>query len=83
MRLPAGADTVRFAVYRARSGKPTGAALATGSRRVSRAGTYRLTLRSRTLLRKLTPGAYVVQVRAAGSGRQPGRTSSVAFTVTR
>jgi hypothetical protein len=83
MRLPAGTETIRFAVYRARSGKPTGTALVTGSRRPARAGSYRLTLRSRALLRKLKPGRYVVQIRAGRSAGDVGRTSTVAFTVTR
>ena len=43
MRLPSGTDTIRFTVSRARNGKPTGSALATGSRKPTRAGTYRLT----------------------------------------
>ncbi len=83
MRLPSGTDTVRFAVYRARNGKPTGSALATGSRKPTRAGTYRLTLRSPSLLRKLKPGAYVLQVRAASARNGQGPAASVAFTVTR
>ena len=83
MRLPSGTDTVRFAVYRARNGKPTGSALATGSRKPSRAGTYRLTLRSPSLLRKLKPGAYVLQVKAGSARNGQGPAASVAFTVTR
>jgi large repetitive protein len=83
MRLPSGTDTVRFALYRARNGKPAGSALATGSRTPSRAGTYRLTLRSSSLLRKLKPGAYVLQVRAGSAGSGQGPAASVAFTVTR
>jgi len=83
MRLPSGTDTVRFAVYRARNGKPTGSALATGSRTPSSAGTYRLTLRSPTLLRKLKPGAYVLQVKAGSARNGQGPAASVPFTVTR
>jgi hypothetical protein len=83
MRLPAGTATIRYAVYRARNGKRTGAALATGSRVPSRAATYRLTLRSPALLRKLKPGTYVLQVRAGRSTGNLGSVSTVAFTVTR
>jgi hypothetical protein len=83
MRLPNGTEAIRFAVYRTRNGSPTGTALATGSREASRAGNYRLTLRSRALLRKLNPGTYVLQVRPGHSRSDLGRTSTVAFTVTR
>jgi hypothetical protein len=83
MQLPSGTDTVRFALYRARNGKPAGSALGTGSRKPSRAGTYRLTLRSPSLLRKLKPGAYVLQVRAGSARNGQGPAASVAFTVTR
>jgi hypothetical protein len=83
MRLPSGTDTVRFALYRARNGKRTGSALATGSRTPSRAGTYRLTVRSPSLLRKLKPGAYVLQVKAGSARNGQGPAASVAFTVTR
>jgi Chitobiase/beta-hexosaminidase C-terminal domain len=83
MRLPSGTDTVRFALYRARNGKQTGSALVTGSRKPSRAGTYRLTLRSPSLLRKLKPGAYVLQVKAGSARNGLGPAASVAFTVTR
>jgi hypothetical protein len=83
MQLPSGTDTVRFALYRARNGKPAGSALGTGSRKPSRAGTYRLTLRSPSLLRKLKPGAYVLQVRAGSARSGQGPAASVAFTVTR
>jgi len=83
MRLPSGADTVRFALYRARNGKPTGSALVAGSRKPSRAGTYRLTLRSPSLLRKLKPGAYVVRVKAGSARSGQGPAASIAFTVTR
>jgi Chitobiase/beta-hexosaminidase C-terminal domain len=83
VRLPAGTRAIRFAVYRARDGKPTGAALASGARVPSHAGSYRLTLRSRSLARKLRPGRYVVQVRAGRDAGHLGAAASVAFTVTR
>jgi hypothetical protein len=83
MSVPAGAKSIRFALYRARDGKPTGTALATGSRTPARAGSYRLTLRSPSLLRKLRPGRYVLQIAAGPSRSRLGTPSTVAFTVTR
>src|SRR5919197_6586245 len=41
MRVPAGANTIRYRLYRARDGKPAGRALATGSR-PGRPGLYLL-----------------------------------------
>jgi hypothetical protein len=83
MSLPAGATSIRFALYRARDGKPTGTALATGSRTPARAGAYRLTLRSPALLRKLRPGRYVLQIAVGPSRSRLGTPSTVAFAVTR
>jgi hypothetical protein len=82
MRVPSGVDKIRYALYKARDGKPAGRALARGSRTV-RPGTYRLTLRTRALLRKLRPGRYVLQVTAGRDAGALGRTSTVTFTVTR
>jgi hypothetical protein len=83
MRLPAGTKALRFAVYRARDGKPKGRAFARGSRAPSGAGVYRLVLRDRALVRRLRPGSYVLQVAAGRSASSLGRPSTVAFTVTR
>jgi hypothetical protein len=82
MRVPAGTEAIRFALYRARDGKPTGRPLARGSRAPSRPGVYRLVLRDRALVRKLRPGSYVLQVAAGRSASSLGRQSTVAFTVT-
>jgi hypothetical protein len=84
MTLPAGTQVVRFAVYRARkNGRRTGRALAIGYRVPAAAGRYRLRLRSRALLRRLTPGRYVVLLTPGTGRRTLGRTSTVRFTVTR
>jgi hypothetical protein len=83
MQLPAGTQVVRFAVYRTRSGKRLGRALAIGYRVPSRAGAYRLVLRDRALLRKLKRGSYVLDIRAGASRSALGPTSSIGFTVTR
>jgi hypothetical protein len=83
MRLPAGTQVVRFAVYRARTSKRTGRALAIGYRVPARAGTYRLTLRDRALRRKLKRGRYVLQVRPGRSRSELGATASIGFTITR
>jgi hypothetical protein len=83
MRLPAGTAVVRFAVYRARGGRRVGRALAIGYRVPSRTGAYRLVLRERSLLRKLTRGSYVLQVRPGRSRRDLGAVATVRFTVTR
>ncbi|MEA2317334.1 MAG: hypothetical protein QOD44_1523 [Solirubrobacteraceae bacterium] len=84
MTLPAGTQVVRFAVYRAReSGRRVGRALAIGYRVPAAAGRYRLRLRSRALVRRLTPGRYVVLLTPGTGRRALGRTSTVRFTVTR
>jgi hypothetical protein len=83
MRLPAGTAVVRFAVYRARGGRRVGRALAIAYRVPSRTGAYRLVLRERSLLRKLTRGSYVLQVRPGRSRRDLGAVATVRFTVTR
>jgi hypothetical protein len=83
MRLPAGTAVVRFAVYRARNGRRAGRALAIGYRLPSRSGFYRLVLRDRALLRRLTRGRYVLQIRAGRSRSDLGATATIAFTVTR
>jgi hypothetical protein len=84
MTLPAGTQVVRFAVYRARkSGRRVGRALAIGYRVPASAGRYRLRLRNRALLRRLTPGRYVVLLTPGTGRRALGRTSTVRLTVTR
>jgi hypothetical protein len=82
MRLPAGTQVVRFAVYRTRNGKRVGSALAVGYRVPSSAGVYRLVLRDRALLRKLKRGSYLLQVRPGRIRSDLGAIATTAFTVT-
>jgi len=82
MRVPQGTNTLRIAVYKARNGQRTGSALLRTSR-TPRAGLYRVTLRNRSLLRKLRAGSYVVEVRAGRSAASLGTVRRIGFTVTR
>jgi hypothetical protein len=83
MGAPSGANVVRVAVYRARDGKKTGQALFVGYRAPSRAGQFRITLRDRSLLRKLKAGQYVVEIRPGASRSALGSTATRSFRVTR
>jgi hypothetical protein len=83
MRLQATTKVVRIAVYNARNGRKTGRALFTTVRTPRAAGLYRVTLRNRTLLRKLKPGSYVLEVQGGRSAASLGAAKSVAFVVTR
>ncbi|MEA2249338.1 MAG: hypothetical protein QOH46_3867 [Solirubrobacteraceae bacterium] len=82
MRVPAGARVLRFAIYRARSGRPAGQALAVGYRLVSRTGTVRLVLRDRALVRRLKPGRYALRVQPGSSRSDLGTPTTAVFTVT-
>jgi hypothetical protein len=82
MRLPAGTKVVRFAVYRARGGKPAGKALLAGFSVTPRAGNYRLVVRDRALLRSLKPGRYVLRAQPGRSRSDLGAPSKAVFTVT-
>jgi hypothetical protein len=73
---------LRIAVYKARNGQKTGSALLRTTRS-PRAGLYRVTLRNRSLLRKLRAGSYVVEVRAGRSAASLGSIRRITFTVTR
>jgi hypothetical protein len=83
MRLPQGTNVVRIAVYKARHGQKTGRALFSSRRSPRSAGLYRVTLRDRSLLRKLRAGSYVLEVQAGQSAASLGRATRIAFTVTR
>ena len=82
MRVPQGTNALRIAVYKARNGQKTGSALLRTTR-TPRAGLYRVTLRNRSLLRKLRAGSYVVEVQAGRSAASLGSVRRIAFTVTR
>jgi hypothetical protein len=82
MRLQQGTNVVRIAVYKARNGQRTGRALFTTTR-VARSGLYRVTLRNRSLLRKLKTGSYVMQVQAGETPGSLGRATQIGFRVTR
>jgi hypothetical protein len=83
MRLEAGTQVVRVAIYKARNGRKTGSALLITNRVPKADGLYRVVLRDRSLLRKLKAGQYVAEVRAGQSRAALGATSRIAFRVTR
>jgi uncharacterized protein with ACT and thioredoxin-like domain len=82
MQVQEGTNIVRIAIYKARDGRRTGAALYTTTRAV-RAGLLRVSLRSRSLLRKLRAGTYVMEIRSGRSLDALGGTRAITFTVTR
>jgi len=83
MRLEPGTQMVRMAVYRARNGRRSGRALYITNRLPRAGGVYRATLRSASLVRRLRPGAYVIEVRAGQSAATLGAISRAIFRVTR
>ena len=83
MRLPAGTEVVRVAIFRSRDGHKTGPAIARALRLPDRSGSYVITLRSRDLVRRLKPGRYVVEVTPARDLDDRGATSRATFSVTR
>jgi hypothetical protein len=83
MRVPDGTNALRIAVYRARNGRKTGRSLFVTTRAPRAGALYRVTLRDPGLLRKLKPGAYVMEVRAGRSVASLGAPRPIAFTVTR
>jgi chitobiase/beta-hexosaminidase-like protein len=82
MRVQEGTNVVRIAIYKARNGQKTGRALYVTTR-ATRAGLLNLTLRSRSLLRKLRAGTYVMEVRSGHSLASLGSVRRITFTVTR
>jgi hypothetical protein len=82
MRAPREANVVRVAVYRARGGRRSGRALIVSYRVPAADGRLSMTLRSRSLLRRLGPGQYVVEARAGVSRSALGSTTVRAFRVT-
>jgi hypothetical protein len=82
MRVQEGTNVVRIAIYKARNGRRTGDALYTTTR-AAHGGLLRVTLRSRSLLRKLRAGTYVMEVRSGRSLDSLGGARRITFTVTR
>jgi hypothetical protein len=82
MQVQDGTNVVRFAVYKARNGQKTGRALYTATRTPTRAGLFRISLRS-SKLSKLKPGRYVLEVRAGRSVASLGAARTTTFRVTR
>jgi hypothetical protein len=81
MRVQEGTNVVRIAIYKSRNGQRTGRALYVTTR-AARAGLLGVTLRSRSLLRKLRAGTYVMEVRSGQSIASLGGVRRIAFTVT-
>jgi hypothetical protein len=83
MRLPAGTEIVRIAIYRVRHGKVRHRPVWLGYRVVGRTGLYRLRLDSRALRRRLKAGLYQVNVTPGLSRHQLGRTATTRIRITR
>jgi len=83
MRLPAGTEVVRVAIFRSRDGHKSGTAIARALRLPESSGSYVITLRSRDLIRRLKPGRYVVEVTPARDLDDRGATSRATFSVAR
>ena len=82
--LRASAHVLRVRVFRAGSnGRPNGRALLTVFRVPPGAGTYRVTLRQRTLLARMRPGRYVVEAAAGDSRALLGRSLTRGIRITR
>jgi hypothetical protein len=82
MRVQEGTKVVRIAIYKARDGRRSGRALYVTTR-AARAGVLQVTVRSRSLLRKLRAGTYVMEVRSGQSLSSLGGVRRITFTVTR
>jgi hypothetical protein len=83
MRVPAGTEVLKVAVYRVRRGRVTRPPVWLGYRVVGRAGLYRVRLDSRALRRRLTAGLYQVNVTPGLSRRQLGATATTRVRITR
>jgi hypothetical protein len=84
MRLPQGAEILKISVLRVRKGKVVRKPVWLGYRVTpSRAGLYRLRLKSRALRRRLKPGLYQVNVTPGISKHQLGRTTTTRIRITR
>jgi hypothetical protein len=86
MRLPAGTEILKVAVYRTRRGKVIRKPVWLGFRvigRVGPGGLYRLRLDSRALRRQLKAGLYQINVTPGVSRRQLGTTTPTRIRITR
>jgi hypothetical protein len=86
MRLPAGTEILKVAVYRVRRGKVVRKPVWLGYRvvgRLGRNGLYRVRLDSRALRRRLKAGLYQVNVTPGVSKRELGRTTTTRVRITR
>ena len=84
MRLPAGTEILKIAIFRVRNDKVLRRPVWLGYRVVpSKAGLYRLRLDSRTLRRRLKAGLYQVNVTPGLSKHQLGRTTTTRIRITR
>jgi Chitobiase/beta-hexosaminidase C-terminal domain len=79
LRLGSGANVVRFQVFRAKSGRPGGRALATLTR-LATGRAFTGTLRG-AALRGLRPGRYVLVAQAGANPSALGAAARVTFTV--
>ena len=82
MRVQEGTNVVRIAIYKARNGQKTGRALYTTTRTPTKAGLFRVSLRSGKLAH-LRAGSYVMEVRAGASASTLGSARRITFAVTR
>jgi hypothetical protein len=82
MQVQEGTNVVRLAIYKARGGLKTGRALFTTTRTPTKAGVFRVTLRS-SKLAKLKSGSYVLEARAGRSAASLGSVKTFVFTVTK
>jgi hypothetical protein len=83
MRLPAGAEIVKIAIYRVRHGRVQRRPVWLGYRVPAHTGLYRLRLDSRALRRRLKAGLYQVNVTPGLSRHTLGRTTTTRIRVTR
>jgi hypothetical protein len=84
MRVPAGAEIVKFSVMRVRNGKVNRKPVWLAYRVApSRAGVWRVTLDSRALRRRLKAGLYQLNVTPGVSKKELGQTSTTRIRITR
>jgi hypothetical protein len=82
MRVPAGAEILKIAIYRVRHGKAQRRPVWLGYRLLSHTGLHRMRLDSRALRRRLKTGLYQVNVTPGISRHQLGRTTTTRIRIT-